>query len=196
MTRRIGAFALAAGLALLLTGCLVSEKPLLDEHNGRATPIAAGDYNACKYYDQNGGAPECSRAHVAFDKTGLYSIKIDDDGDDDDKPLSVRFRRLGGGAWLAQLGETSDTDNMYYIAEVEGDDFIMALINCEDLPEALRDKYVARGEMKVDTDATIHVTTCTANTLGAVAAAAKAFRDGAPISMRARIVFRRLAAAD
>lgn len=187
--RRIGAPALAACLAFALSGCLISDKALLDEQTARATPIAAGDYSACEY-DSANGEPDCETLAVARDESGLYSMTPM--GESDNQTTYARYRRIGAGSWAAQLWGDPKEGYFYFLAQTKGEEFIMAMIQCGDLPKDLRDKYAARGEMEVDEQAT----TCSVKSLRAMTAAAKAFRDSAPISTRARIVYKRLAAVE
>ena len=179
-------FAIAAGLAL--GGCLISEAPLLDAKNGRATPLDPGLYEACEF-DGEGGEPECNEIDISRDGAALYALSAEDE----DETTFARFRRIARGAFLAQLNEAEDDDDeyFYFIGETAGEDFVMAMIVCEDIPEAVRAKYSARGEMEVDEDAS----TCVAKSLGAATAAAKAYRAATKPESRSRIVYRKLCGA-
>lgn len=181
------AFAFTAAAAL--GGCLISETPLLDARNGRATPIAPGLYQACEY-DKDGGEPDCKPMEVSYNDKALYTFTLKEEGADADDVTLARFRRIASGAWLSQLhgGEDDDEDYFYFIAETVGDDFVMAMVVCEDIPEATRKKYVARAEMEVDDEGSI----CTAKTLRAVTAATKAYRAANPVETRSRIVYSRV----
>lgn len=179
-------FAIAAGLAL--GGCLISEAPLLDAKNGRARPLDPGLYEACEH-DGEGGEPECKEIDISRDGAALYALSAEDE----DETTLARFRRIARGAFLAQLNEAEDDDEyFYFIGETAGEDFVMAMIVCEDIPEAVRAKYSARGEMEVDEDAS----TCVVNTLGAATAAAKAYRAATTPESRSRIVYRKLSGAE
>lgn len=179
-------FAIAAGLAL--GGCLISEAPLLDAKNGRARPLDPGLYEACEH-DGEGGEPECKEIDIRRDGAGLYGLRAEGE----DETTLARFRRIARGAFLAQLNgsEDEDEDYFYFIGETAGEDFVMAMIVCEDIPEAVRAKYSARGEMEVDEDAS----TCVVNTLRAATAAAKAYRAATKPESRSRIVYRKLCGA-
>jgi hypothetical protein len=168
--------------ALALAGCLISEEPLLDTRNGRAAPLDSGMYDACEY---DSGEPECRKMDVRLGKAGLYEFRTEEDDD----LTYVRFRRIGRGVWLAQLIGEGDEDYFYFLSETTGDDFAMAMIVCGDIPEAVRAKYSARGEMKVDDDASV----CEVKTLRAATASALAYRKATDPGTRSRIVYRKLA---
>jgi hypothetical protein len=178
--RRIIGHAAALAATLTLSACLISETPLLDAMNGKATPLDPGDYNACSV-EEEGGEPDCKAMKVSRDETALYRF----DAADEDEPTFARFRKIGTGAWVAQLSSEDDGSYFYFLSEAHGDEFVMALIDCEDIPKAVRDRYVKRGQMEVEDDATA----CNAKALAAVTGSAKAFRKAAPISTRARIIY-------
>ncbi len=70
----------------------------------------------------------------------------------------------------------------------------MAMIVCEAIPEAVRAKYSARGEMEVDEGK--YASTCVAKTLRAAIAGAKAFRAATAPESRLHTVYRKLAEAE
>lgn len=171
-------------MAAALGGCLISEKPLLDESNGRATPIAPGLYDACQY-DGNGGEPDCKQMQVSLGDDGQYGFLEEDE----DETTFIRFRRISRMAWLAQLNGEDEDDYYYFLAETEGEDFVMAMVVCEDIPEKTRSKLVARKEMEiVDKGAT-----CVAKTLHAAIAATNAYRKSTSPDKRSHIVYRKRA---
>jgi len=184
---RFRLFTIAAGLAL--GGCLISEAPLLDAKNGRAAPLDPGLYEACEH-DGEGGEPECNRIDVSRDGAALYTFRAEDE----DETTFARFRRLARGAWLTQLSGEEDEDYFYFLGETAGDDFVMAMIVCEAIPEAVRAKYSARGEMEVDEGK--YASTCVAKTLRAAIAGAKAFRSATAPESRLHTVYRKLAEAE
>lgn len=177
------------GFLAALSGCLVSEEPLLDARSGRATPIAPGLYEACEI-DADRSSHDCETMEVMRDDSALYSFILREDGEEEET-TRARFRRLGSGAWLAQLYGDEDEDYFYFLAEAVAGDFVMAMIVCEDIPAATRAKYVGRGEMEVDESASA----CVVSSLRAAIAAAKAYRSAIPMESRSRIVYRKLAGA-
>jgi hypothetical protein len=169
-----------------LSACLISETPLLDATTGKATPFAAGDYTACQV-DADQTEPDCKGTAITYDDTGRYSFIVEGE----DEPTFVRFRKAGQAGWLAQLGGGDDDDDgfFYFAARELSDGFTLAMIVCEDIPKSIRKKYVARGEMEVDDSASV----CTASSLGAVTASAKAaLAVGAP-APKAQIIYTRAA---
>lgn len=176
--------------ALMLAGCLISKEPLLDARNGRAMPLDPGIYDACQFDDQS-GEPDCRNMDVRRAKGGIYEFRSEDENADADELIYARFRRIAHGVWLAQLIGQDDEDYFYFLAETVGDGFAMAMIVCGDIPEAVRAKYSARGEMKVDHDAS----TCEVNTLRAATASALAYREATDPEKRDRTVYRKLAEA-
>ncbi|MFQ5561948.1 MAG: hypothetical protein ACE5FO_00100 [Parvularculaceae bacterium] len=169
--------------AFVLTGCLVSETPLLDASNGRARPIDPGDYQSCSYSDGELDG-ECSNLRVSMDDTRLYRMV-----DDDKEVLLVRFRKFARSAYLAQtIGEDELDDDegyMYFLARPENGGLGMTMLLCPDLPENLKSDLVESGEMEIESDGEV----CVARTLNAALAGAKAYnRESAPPA-RMRLVF-------
>lgn len=184
MIARFSFRVLAAALALALAGCLISKEPLLDAKNGRAMPLDPGVYDACQF-DDGSAEPECHTMDIRRAEGGLYEFR----SDDDDDLVYGRFRRIARGVWLAQLIGQDDEDYFYFLAETAGDSFAMAMIVCDDIPETVRAKYSARGEMKVDDDAS----TCEVTTLRAATASALAYRKATDPETRSRTVYRKRA---
>lgn len=178
---------LTSALALALGGCLVSEEPLLDAKNGRAAPLVPGAYDACQY-EADGGEPDCRVMEVKRAKDARYEFY-----DEEDEELTfIRFRRIGRGIWLAQLIGEDDEDYFYFVGERRNGDFVLTMIMCEDIPESVRAKYSARGEMEVDDDASV----CEVKTLRAATASAKAYRTATTPESRSHIVYRKRADND
>ncbi|MGE0410056.1 MAG: hypothetical protein AB7P23_12445 [Amphiplicatus sp.] len=169
--------AVAAGL--FLAGCLVSKTPLLDAKNARERPVGAGAYMACQV-DADAEEPDCQRTEISIAEDGLHRFFMPEE----DETSYIRFGRLAPGALLAQAYEADDDSYYYFLAEREGEGLALTLIACSEIPRRVRAKYQKRGEMTVDEDATV----CDATTLGAVKAAAKAYRAAAPKD-RARVVY-------
>ena len=175
----------AAAACLSLPACLISETPLLDAKTGKATPFAAGDYVACQV-EADEPEPDCKETAITRDDTGQYRFSVEGE----DEPTFLRFRKVGQAGWLAQLGGGEDDDAFFYfVARSTTDGFTLAMIVCEDIPKSIRKKYMARGEMEVDDSASV----CTASSLGAVTASAKAaLAVGAP-APKAQIIYTRAA---
>ena len=177
--------ALAVAALAALSGCLISEKPLLDTRNGRAAPLEPGLYRACEI--EPGSDPDCKTMNVARDGSARYAFTLKEEGEDEEVTFA-RFRRIASGSWLAQLNGEEDEDYFYFLAENDGDDFVMAMVVCGDIPAATRKKLVASREMEVDDDATV----CTAKSLRAVMSATKAYGAANPIESRSRIVYSKI----
>jgi hypothetical protein len=174
--------AIACAASLALSACLTSDGLLFDSQNARARPFAAGVYDACQYEGRS-ETPDCKRVAVEPDASGEYRFRPKDE----DEVTYARFRRAVRGAYAAQLWTEGDDDPFYFLTLVKGDEIVMSMIDCEGLPKAYRDKYVARGELEVDDDATV----CTAKTPGAVVAAARAWLASDARRTGARIVYTR-----
>ena len=171
--------------ALALGGCLISEEPLLDANNGRGRPLVPGLFEACDYSEDDEDA-DCKNVMVARDATGLYRLLPE--ADPEDEALLVRFKRIARGAWLAQFRGEDDDDYFYFVGVAGESKFVLTMIQCEDLPAELRDKYVARGEMEVEDDYSV----CMAKTLRAAKAAAKVYIGANPPPSRAKTIYKRL----
>lgn len=179
-------FGAGAAASLALSACLISEEPLLDQRTGRATPFEPGSYRACEIEKDH--EPDCRTAAISRDETRLYRFAV---GGEDDVTF-MRFRRLAKSAWLAQIYGEDDEDYFYFLAEREGEDIALTMVVCEGVAENVRERYVARGEMEVDDNAT----TCTAKSLSAVMASAQAFRDAGKPGADGKMVYTRLAEED
>lgn len=169
----------AAGFAL--SGCLISDAPLLDD--ATATPIPSGSYDACD--NANEDAPSCSPMTVEIND-GAYILTVDDD------VISAHFADLGDGQYAAQLIDAGgDQEYMYYWASLEGGALSLSLIWCADLPTALVDGLVASGDLEADADRS----TCKAKTQAAVIAAARSYASGETKS-DARVSIQPIAASE
>jgi hypothetical protein len=161
---------LAAGL---LGGCLLSEIPILDETNGRATPIKPGAYIACPLKD-DADASDCSELIVSHDASGLYRFEKADE-----KPSLFRFRKIARRGYAVQTTEDSDDSYMYYYGRRVGKRFRLTMMMCAELPAALRDALIADGDLASEDD---DFETCTVNTLKGLTKAAKAYHRGNAVS--------------
>lgn len=176
----------AAAACLALSACLISEEPLLDAANGNATPIADGDYVACQTGEEQ-SEPDCKATAISHDDTGLYRFVVEGE----DEVTLLRFRKLALKAWTAQLSGEDDDDYFYFIAKSGAAAFSLTMIVCEDIPKSIRNKYVKRGEMDVDESASV----CTAKSLRAVTASAKAYLGPKAPKAKSQIVYTKAAAA-
>ncbi len=158
------------GLAVL-GGCLVSDEPMLDASSGAATPLAPGAYVMCEN-DDGSGVDDCDRFSITHDATGLYLF----DKDDED-PVEMRFRKVGRRGFAVQTKE--DEGYMYYYGAGDTALFHLIMMQCADLPERLRARLIAHGDLETDDE---DFETCTVNTLKGLTRAAKAYHRGKVIS--------------
>lgn len=168
----------AIGLAgLLLSGCLVSETPLFDASNASATPVAAGDYEACSEGDGEDGQ-DCNAMKIELGEDGLYVFSVDNDR------IEARFLELSGGDYALQMAEQGD-DYLYYWANIDGDTMSIVLLWCSDLPGDLVEELAEQDLMEPDEDKSM----CTVKSADAVIAAAEAYASGSA-NIENRIVVR------
>jgi len=161
---------LVSAAMVALSGCLVSENPVLDARTGRATPIAAGAYEMCPV-GEKAKAGDCERFFITIDKTKLY--RLENEGDEE--PAEMRLRRVGRNGYAVQLIGENDDGYSYYYGRKDDDSFFMTLMMCSDLPEALREKLIANGGFTLDGESR---DICGVKTIAALAAAAKAYHNG------------------
>lgn len=173
--------AAAAAAALALAGCLTSDGLLFDQKNARALALDEGRYDACQY-DNPTAAPDCKGVDVTRDATGLYTFQIDEEGE---PPTFVRFKRIGSGAFAAQLWNPGDDDPFYFLVTRAGAELSFSMIDCKSLPDSYKSRYVARGQLEIRDSST-----CVAKTAGAVVAGAKAWRGTDQPKTGPRIVYR------
>lgn len=159
----------AIACVLALSGCLVSEDPLLDASNGNATPIDSGAYVMCPVGDEDDGA-DCEHFSITHDETGLY--RLDKDGEE---PTDMRVRRVGRRGFAVQLLEDDDDAYLYYYGAGNSQRFRLTMMLCADLPEELRAQLIEDGDLESDDD---DFETCTVKTLKGVTTAAKAYHRG------------------
>ena len=132
-----------------LSGCLVSEQPLLNDANAKATPLAPGRYQAC------GEDNDCKPLNVSRDGA-LFSFEPQGE----DASLG-RFRSLGRGSFLAQMWEEGDGSFFYFYAVKIKTGVKMSMVGCGDIGEKTRASLVKSGDLSVSDDGA----TCTAKTL-------------------------------
>ncbi len=155
--------------ASILGGCLLSETPILDATNGRATPIKSGAYIACPLKD-DADASDCSELIVSHDASGLYRFE-----NLDEKPSLFRFRKIARRGYAVQTTEDSDDSYMYYYGRRVGKRFRLTMMMCAELPASLRDALIANGDLASEDD---DFESCVVNTLKGLTKASKAYHRG------------------
>jgi hypothetical protein len=153
--------------SLLLTGCLVSETPILDANNGKAKPLADGTYQICDGTEDAESA-ECNTFNVARDDTGAYAFIME--GED---PAAMRFRRVARNAYAVQSAEGDSF--AYYFGSGDSQRFQLTQMNCQHLPDGLRARLIARKDLATEHE---DFEVCTVNTLRGLTEAAKAYHRG------------------
>lgn len=162
-------FALAA--MLTLGGCLVSDLPVLDARTGKARPLNNGDYLACPLKDgEIEAGDECDRLTARKMKDGAYSFI---NREEDDDPAYLRFRRVGRGGYAVQSSESDDF--VYYYGAKRDGGLLLVLMNCPDLPAAVREGLIANGDLEPDDE---NFSVCKVKTLRGLTEAAKAYHRG------------------
>ena len=160
---------LAAVAAAFLSGCLVSEEPVLDASNGRATPLPPGSYVMCQPDD---GEDDCAPFEIMHDATGLYLFTPVDE-----PSAEMRFRRIGRKGYAVQSQE--DDGYAYYYGRGDAREFRLTMMMCSALPEALRARLISRGDLEAEEgDAEV----CTVKTRRGLTDAARAYHRGDAIS--------------
>ncbi len=167
---------LAGAGAILLSGCLVSEEPILDEASGAATPIKPGAYIMCPL-DETPDDDDCENFVVSHDASGLYRFEKEDE-----KPSLFRFRKIARRGFAVQSAEDDDDGYMYYYGRRVGKNFRLTMMMCQQLPTGLRDSLIAGGDLSSDDD---DFEVCAVNTLNGLTAAAKAYHRGDIVSSEA-----------
>lgn len=153
--------------ALTLTGCLVSETPVLDAKTGKARPLDGGAHVICGI-DENDELKDCEPFLITAGDDGAYLFSKEGES-----PFSMRFRRIARKAYAAQSAE--DDGYMYYYASGDRRKLLMRLMNCPDLSENLRTKLIERDYLGAeDNDYSI----CTVKTVRGLVDAAKAYHRG------------------
>ena len=156
--------------AAMLSGCLVSETPVLDASNGKAKPLKPGSYIMCPVSDEE---DECKTFEILRDDTGLYQFVAEDE-----EPTLMRFRRVGHRGYAVQTLEDDDA-YMYYYGKGSSKRFTLTMMLCEQLPTDLRATLIEDGDLQSDSD---DFETCTVNTVGGLIGAARAYHRGEVVS--------------
>ena len=151
--------------ALALAGCLVSEEPVLNTSNGRATPLGPGAYVMCPVGED---ADDCQLMDVSFDNSRLYTFVSEEE-----EPIEMRFRRIGRHGYAVQTRE--DDSYIYYYGAGTREQFQLTMMLCADLPEGLRANLIERGDLEADDD---DFETCMVKTRRGLTSSARAYHRG------------------
>lgn len=159
----------AAGVALALAGCLVSEEPVLDERTGKATPLRAGPHQMCPV-GEDADDDDCEEIVLSVDETGLYSLSgADGEGDE----TMLRFRRIARGGYAVQAHE--DDGYVYYYGRGDHKRFELVMMICGSLSAKTRDRLLARSDLESDDE---DFETCVVKSLRGLKAAARDYHFG------------------
>ena len=111
--------------ALLATGCLFSEDPLLTPSTGDATPLQPGAYNLCSYEPRT-NKPDCSQTTLTFNEHGLYRL----DMEGEDAPSFMRLRARGKNAFGVQISMGEDGGFAYFFGKSQAQTFVLRWMSC------------------------------------------------------------------
>jgi hypothetical protein len=161
-------YVLGGAAMLSLAGCLVSETPVLDAKSGKAKPLKDGDYRVCQLKDDTGES-ECSVFAISRGPDGVYTLAMEGE-----EPALMRFRRVAAKAFAVQSKEGDDS-YAYYFGAGDSKRFLLTMMNCQDIPPALRAKLIDDGDLSTE-DEDFEV--CAVNTIKGLAEAAKAYHRG------------------
>ncbi len=162
-------FSIAAGAALALAGCLVSEEPLLDEKTGKAKPLGAGEHVMCPLSAEADDS-DCERFVISVDGTGLYNFANAENAEDDAK---MRFRRIGRRGYAVQAHEEDGA--MYYYGRGDKKQFFLTMMDCASLSPKTRDGLIESGDLEADESG---FTVCEVKSLDGLIAAARDYHRG------------------
>lgn len=165
-------FGAAATAALLLAGCFVSEEPMFDAASASAAPLQPGRYEACNVPPQ-GDDDDCQQMDVAWPGDGSYRFQIVDEN-----PVVLRFHEIDATTYAAQIENEDGDGYQYYWARREAGGILLAMIWCDELDGAMRDKMKADGLITKEEGSS----TCTVLKSDAIIIAAKAYADGSVAS--------------
>ena len=151
---------------LMLSGCLISDEPVLNASNGRATPVEPGAYQICEE-DEDGEEANCEEFNISLDQSGLYKFDAEDE-----EPTQMRFRRVGRRGYAAQLLEDDDDTYIYYYGSGDSDLFRLTMMLCADLPDRKRQRLIDKGDLQSDDE---NFETCRVQTLKGLTTAARIY---------------------
>lgn len=161
----------ALSVMSLLTACFVSEDPLLNERNAKASALWSGGAEVCTVSPRE-ETPECNRAVIAPTETGSVFLVTEDD-----ERTELRFRRLTRNGWLAQANEAGDEEGYFYlVASRKNNEVRISLMDCDALPEKLRTKMIEDGELI--SDATLTINVCSPQSLKALERVGRLYLKG------------------
>ncbi|WP_411819078.1 hypothetical protein ABFZ85_08660 [Hyphococcus formosus] len=160
-------FVVAAFAAITLSGCLVSEEPILTEKNGKARPLKAGGYQSCAIAD-DGSLEDCEPLTVTTTDDRGYMV-----ASDEQEPTALRFRRVKRKSYVAQMQESDGY--AYYYAAGDRNRLTLTMMECPDLPEDLRSTLIENGDLASD-DADYEF--CTVLTIKGLTEAGRAYATG------------------
>ena len=172
-------------MAVVLTGCIVSEEPLLDKRSGRSKPVKSGDYTSCPIRDGEVDG-DCTQMKVIFGRDRQYRLEPKDE-----EPNFVRFRRMGRGDYLAQVTGGEPDGYIYFLATRISDGMEWRLLDCGEIPEELRAKMIARAELEEQ-----EYGVCVVKKLRVAMKIARAFRDDPTLGGSERVRFTRAKATN
>lgn len=159
---------LAGASAFALSGCLISELPVLDASNGRAKPLNDGVYIACPISDE-AGEDDCETLTVAYQDDRSYHFLAEDED-----PSVLRFRRVGRGGYAVQAKEDTD-EYAYYYGAGDASRMTLTWMMCQDLPDGVRSRLLENGDLETDSD---EFEACQVKTVRGLMDAAKAYHRG------------------
>ncbi|GJL94374.1 MAG: hypothetical protein DHS20C05_07790 [Hyphococcus sp.] len=160
--------ALVALIIGAVSGCLVSETPVLDASNGAATPLGPGDYVSCPV-DDEAEESDCEDLKISHDASGLYSAVTSSD-----EAMEWRFRRVARGGYAVQVKESDGY--AYYYGRMAGEALRMTFMQCPSLPADLRASLIRRGDLATEDEDDFE--TCAVNTVRGLSKSAKAYHKG------------------
>ncbi|MEX6633025.1 hypothetical protein [Hyphococcus lacteus] len=161
-------FVIAALAAIALSGCLVSEEPILTEKNGKARPLKAGGYQSCAIAD-DGSLEDCELLIVARTDDRSYLVE----SDEQEPTTGLRFRRVKRKSYVAQMQENDGY--AYYYAAGDRNRLTLTMMECPDLPADLRATLIENGDLASD-DADYEF--CTVLSLKGLTEVGRAYADG------------------
>ena len=139
-------------LASLLSACFVSDDPLLNARNAKAKALWSGGAEICQFSSRNEAA-ECDRSLIVQTETGSFFIVSDDD-----ERTELRFRKVARNGWIVQAHEAGDDDGYFYlVASRKKNEVTISMMDCDALPEKLRNEMIEADELISDDAMTVKV---------------------------------------
>ncbi len=161
--------------ALALSGCLVSETPILNAENGKARALKPGDYQMCPLSDDV-TPDDCDPIRITkANDYAIHMVNLDDASD----VIELRFRRIARSAYAVQQWEVGDDGYMYYYGKGNAKSFVMTLMICSDLPDRLRADLISKGDLEPEDES---FDSCVVETADGLVQSAKAYHRGEAVS--------------